>query len=73
MTAPYGGGSSSSAKARATTAKDLRDQRAGGKACDWFIGGDTPGAKAPEGWDRTKGIGMDGWFAANCISAGELK
>jgi len=69
---PYGGGSSSSPK-RSVVTTGASAQRAAVIGCDWFSvpGGAT--APAPSGWDRTKGIGMEGWFAANCIGRGELR
>jgi hypothetical protein len=73
--ASYGGGSSSSTTGRAASIAEIPDLRPGGKACDWF-GPAEPGlasVAAPAGWDRTRGVGMEGWFAANCLASGELK
>lgn len=72
--ASYGGGSSSSTTGRAASITEIPDLRPGGKACDWFNPAE-PGAPAaaPAGWERSRGIGMEGWFAANCIASGELK
>jgi len=73
--ASYGGGSSSSSRGSALLLGMTPDHLPGGKACDWFNGVETPGmaSVAPPGWDVTKGVGMDGWFAANCIGTEELR
>ncbi len=73
--ASYGGGSSSSARGKALLLGMAPDHLPGGKACDWFNGVETPGlaSVAPPGWDVTKGVGMDGWFEANCIAPGEVR
>lgn len=66
--ASYGGGSSSSALNRAALAADVPDLRPGGKSCDAFAAAGpaaTPAIGAP--WERSKGVGLDGWFTANCV------
>lgn len=73
--ASYGGGSSSSTRVTAPLVAGAPDLRVGGKACDW-IATVEPVAAVEAGRsvvERAAAAGTDGWFAANCLSAGDLR
>jgi hypothetical protein len=71
----YGGGSSSSASGLRTLLAEIPDLRVGGKACDWVAAAE-PAVTDPTARSvaqRVSEAGTDEWFAANCVSAGELR
>lgn len=67
----YGGGSSNTRNSSdSVPAPVVRQPR---PACDWFDPSSADRTVAPPGFERNKGLGAEGWFAANCTSPSELR
>jgi hypothetical protein len=71
--ASYGGGSSTSARRVGALDVSGRDPRLGGKACDWAASAGAAKAPARAVAARAKGEAADDWYAANCVSAGDIR
>lgn len=68
----YGGGSSNtrSSASDSALAPAVRQPKS---ACEWFDPSASERAMTTRGVARGKGAGQEGWFAANCTSADELR